>query len=139
MFSQEEIIMSNADNNQAQTVLSLAITTESMKQIKTCFYQEKDEIQEVIKKLASKNKRDYLVEYANYVFLSNLEKAYGVQRVKYVASHVSTIDLMVKSGVEKEKVLAILGIEEHELSQMNDNTPRKGVAKKLADIQRMVG
>ena len=130
--------MSN-DNGQkqAQTILSLGVQEDTMKQLKTCFYQEKDEVQEAIKKIAKQNERDYLLEYANYLFVSNLEKQYKVERTKFVSAQKPIIELMVKSGVERVKILNTLGIEEYELEEMT-KAPSKGAAKKLADIARLV-
>lgn len=130
--------MSTQNVEQAQTVLSLGVQTDTMKQLKTCFYQEKDEVQEAIKKVASKNQRDYLLEYANYMFVSTLEKQYKTERVKFVSAQKHIIELMVKSGVKREVVLNTLGIEEAELLEATEKAPSKGAAKKLADIARLM-
>ena len=132
--------MSNdSTTSQAQTVLSLGVASETMKQLKTCFAQEKPEVQTAIKRVAKSNSRDSLIEYANYLFTATLEKQYKQERVKYVASYKPTIELMVKAGMDRAAVLAAMSIEEWEFEEITDKQPTKGAAKKVADIARLLG
>src|SRR5271170_75970 len=129
--------MSNdSTTSQTQTVLSLGVASETMKQLKTCFAQEKPEVQTAIKRMAAPKKdkdgkevkagRDYLVEYANYLFIATLEKQYKSERLKYVASYKPTIELMVRGGMERAAVLAAMSIEEWEFEEITDKQPTKG-------------
>jgi len=132
--------MSNDNTEkQAQTILSLGVSSETMKQLKTLFYSEPAEVQEAIKAVAKTNNRDYLLEYSNWTFLGFIEKQYQPKRVAFVAAKIPTYELMIKSGMQKEKALAALEIEEYELNIMLESTPKKGAAKKLADIKRVYG
>lgn len=131
--------MAETNDKQAQTILSLGVSEESMKQLKTLFLSEPDEVQLVIKRFAAENKRDFLIEYANWVFLQHVEKQYTPKRIALLALRIPTYELMLKSGMTKEKALAALEIEEHELNLVNASQPTRGAAKKLADIKRVYG
>lgn len=131
--------MPNENTSQSQTVLTLSVSEETMKQIKTLFHSEPDEVQYVVKQFATSNKRDSLLEYSNYIFLQFIEKQYLPKRIALVASRIPTFELMLKTGVPREKALAVLEIEEHELSAITEVQPKKGAAKRVADIKRAYG
>lgn len=104
--------MSNESNTNvsAQTVLSLGVSIEKMGELRTSFFAERQTVQDAVSASAKVNKRDNLVEYADYLFNMQLKDKYEYAQKKIERVKLQAVVVLIGAGKTEAEARTMLGL-----------------------------